>query len=505
MKRLISIFLSLFLIIFMSEAQEFDAIRISVSTNANVGIGENAPFWLTANRQGLSTTKLTGAYARFSAIRPFDEEKKFSWSYGADVAAAYNYPANFIVQQLYADVHFYCWQLSIGSKERWAQGKNPLLSTGGMTWSGNARPIPQVRFGIEEYTSVPFTSGWAHVKGFISYGKLTDNRYQRDFVGKSNYSLYTQNTLFHEKSAFLKIGNKEISPLSFEIGLEMNCMFGGELWEHSSNREETETLLFTNPSSFKDYLKAIIPLNGGENSTYADQKNAAGNHFGSIHFAGNYQTGDWGFRAYYEHYFDGRTGMTPWNATYDMQGTKRAWIAYPWFDGLTGIEITLPNQYISSIVAEYNTTRDQCGSIHHTSTQALPASVHGFALYYYNSSYPAYQHWGMTAGSPLLFSPAYNKDGVLINAHTRVSAYHLGMAGKLHTLWKYRLLGTFVRSWGSYIDPLLTPANSFSTLAETTWTPSFEQGWDITAAVAFDRSAIVGNNTGIQLAIKKTF
>lgn len=483
-----------------------ESIQFAVSTNVNAGTGNYAPFWFTANRQGLSTTSPTGAYARVSAIRPFDEGKTFAWSYGADVAAAYNYPSLFDVHQLYAEARLFCWQLSVGSKEHWAQGKNPLLSTGGMTWSGNARPIPQVRFGIEDYTEVPFTSGWAHVKGFISYGKLTDNQYQRDFVRPATYSLYTQNALFHEKSAFLKIGNKEASPLSFEVGLEMDCMFGGELWEYSSVREETDALLFNNPSTMKDYLKALVPLNGGENSTIADQKNAAGNHFGSIHFAGNYQTEDWKVRAYYEHYFDGRTGMTPWNATSDMEGNQHAWIAYPWFDGLSGLEISLPaNPYVSTVVVEYNTTRDQCGSIHHTSTSVLPESIHGFALYYYNSSYPAYQHWGMTIGSPLLYSPAYNEDGVLINAHTRIRAYHLGLAGNPHAEWKYRILGTLVRSWGSYIDPLPEPANTFSALVEGTWTPNRLQGWDFTAALAADKGTIIGNNAGLQISLKKTF
>lgn len=503
MKRRIALSVSLLLIIITCAAREAEETHFTISANAGTGTGTFAPFWHTANRQGLSTTSLSGAYARLAAIRPMDKEKTFSWGYGVDLAAAYNHPASFVVQQLYADARFHCWQLSVGSKERWSQGKNAALSSGGMTWSGNSRPIPQVRFGIGEYTPVPLTSGWLHVKGFVSYGRLTDNRFQRCFVAPASYAQYTQDALFHEKSAFLKIGRGQT--LTFEAGLEMDCMFGGELWEHSTGREETDVLLFDNPASAKDYLKALVPLNGGENSTYSDQKNAAGNHFGSIHFAANWQAQGWKLRAYYEHYFEGRTGMTPWNATYDMQGNKHAWIAYPWFDGLTGVEITLPNRYVHTLVAELNTTRDQCGSIHHTSTEPIPASIHGFALYYYNSSYPAYQHWGMTAGSPLMYSPAYNTGNVLINLHTRIRAIHLGLAGTPGAEWKYRALATLAHSWGSYIDPLPNPAKTFSTLVETTWTPASAQGWNITASLAADRSSIIGNNAGLQLSVGKTF
>ena len=126
-------------------------------------------------------------------------------------------------------------------------------------------------------------------------------------------------------------------------------------------------------------------------------------------------------------------------------------------------------------------------------------------LYYYNSSYPSYQHHGLTAGSPLLYSPLYNADHTLINTDTRLRALHLGISGDPTTTLSYRLLGTFVRSWGSYMDPLPDPQNTFSTLVELSWTPRRWSGWQGTAALALDRSPRLGNNVGVEIGIMKRF
>lgn len=495
-----------------------------VGANTTVGTGRFAPFWLTANRHGLASMEPNSAYLRTSAVRPYRNAQGFDWECGIDVSFGtlndiYNIGIGndasrwggpqFVLQQLYGGVRYGCWQLTLGSREHAAQGKNARLSTGGMTWSGNARPIPQVRFGIYNYTPVPFVfHDWLSVKGFVSYGRTTDDAFQRRFVIPARYALYTQGALFHEKSAFLRIGKRDVNPLSLEIGVEMNCQFGGELWEHDIrlNPSADDKRLFANPRRPADFLKALIPLSGGDGSTVSDQSNAAGNHFGSIHAALNYEATEWQLRAYYEHYFDGRTGMTPWNKTRDMAGQPHVWIAYPWFDGLYGLELSLPrNPVVSSVVVEYNTTRDQCGPIHHSSTPTLPASIHGFACYYYNSSYPSYQHHGLTAGSPLLYSPLYNADHTLINTDTRLRALHLGISGDPTTTLSYRLLGTFVRSWGSYMDPLPDPQNTFSTLVELTWTPRRWSGWQGTAALALDRSPRLGNNVGVEIGIMKRF
>ena len=96
--------------------------------------GEPTPFWLTANRQGLSSIEKNNGYIRAGVFRAMEEDKRFSYAFGIDLAGAYRFTSAFIIQQLYADIKYRCLQLNIGSKERFSEFNNPLLSSGGMSF-----------------------------------------------------------------------------------------------------------------------------------------------------------------------------------------------------------------------------------------------------------------------------------------------------------------------------------------------------------------------------------
>ena len=157
-----------------SYAQFTKGLSYQAETGVSFSGGEHTPFWLTANKQGLSAIEKNNGYLRAGIFRELENDKRFSYAFGADLAVAYNFTSTFVVQQLYADLKYRCLGVSIGSKERHSEFNNPLLSSGGLTFSGNARPIPQVRIGIPEYTFVPGTKDWLAFKGHIAYGMFTD-------------------------------------------------------------------------------------------------------------------------------------------------------------------------------------------------------------------------------------------------------------------------------------------------------------------------------------------
>ncbi|MFR8356153.1 MAG: hypothetical protein ACLVEJ_11210 [Parabacteroides sp.] len=147
-----------------SYAQFTKGLSYRAETGVSFSGGEHTPFWLTANKQGLSSIEKNNGYLRAGVFRELESDKRFSYAFGADLAVAYNFTSTFVVQQLYADLKYRCLGLSIGSKERHSEFNNSLLSSGGLTFSGNARPIPQVRIGIfQEYATC---SGNKRLVGF---------------------------------------------------------------------------------------------------------------------------------------------------------------------------------------------------------------------------------------------------------------------------------------------------------------------------------------------------
>ena len=155
-KRILPLLIAMLALPLQAQDSEWEKITYEVQTDVVASKGKHAPFWLVNNRHGLSSLANNSANLSVALSRDFDEKKGFTWAYGMELAGAWHYTAPVYVQQLYADVKYNCWELSIGSKERWSEGKHRTLSGGGLTFAPNARPIPQVRFGINEYTTVPW-------------------------------------------------------------------------------------------------------------------------------------------------------------------------------------------------------------------------------------------------------------------------------------------------------------------------------------------------------------
>ena len=464
-----------------SYAQFTKGLSYRAETGVSFSGGEHTPFWLTANKQGLSSIEKNNGYLRAGVFREFENDKRFSYAFGADLAVAYNFTSTFVVQQLYADLKYRCLGLSIGSKERHSEFNNPLLSSGGLTFSGNARPIPQVRIGIPEYTLVPGTKGWLAFKGHIAYGMFTDDGWQKDFVAPGGK--HTEHVLYHSKDLYVKIGNQEKFPLIFEGGLEMAAQFGGNAFRGNEKIDM--------PNGIKDFFKVFIPSGGSSDTPMGEQTNIYGNHLGSWNFSLTwYASQDWTVRPYYEHYFEDHSQMFG---------------EYGWKDCLAGVEITFPkNPVISGFVYEYISTKDQTGPVYWDHTPEIPEQVSGSDNYYNHGIYTGWQHWGMGIGNPLVMSPVYNEDGDISFKSSRMQGHHFGIIGNLCGDLQYRILLSVTRNWGTYNLPFYEIKKNGNALAELKYTPHTLEGWDFTASLGIDRGAMLGKSVGGMLTIRKT-
>ena len=488
----------------ISNAQD-KALEWKVSTQTSISSGDNNPFWLNANRYGLSSLDTDNGYLRASLAKEtaVDSLGRFTWGGMVDIATAFNYSSYFIVQQAYLEGRWKKGVLTIGSKEYPMELKSQTLSTGSQTLGINARPVPQVRVALQDYWTLPFSKGWVSIKGHLSYGMMTDQGWQKDFTDLK--SRYTESVLYHSKAGYMRIADtKKKRPLSLTLGLEMAAQFGGTTYIID---RYGKMLVLENDKGLDAFLTALFP--GGADTSEDVYQNARGNIVGSWVGRLDMDYPKWSLGIYADHYFEDHSSM--FLLDYDGYGEGADWdkgkntrfLLYDLKDIMLGMELKLKNfRYINNIVAEYVYTKYQSGPIYHDHTQQMPDHIGGIDNYYNHHLYTGWQHWGQAIGNPLYTSPIYNTDGRIEFKNNRFVAYHIGISGQPSKNIAYRILSTWQKGYGTYKQPYPNPKHGFYCMGEVSCKMS--KGWDITAAMALDRGKQTGNNFGVQVTIAKS-
>lgn len=460
--------------------------NIEISTEAQITASKGqSPLWLNANRHGMGSVVGDNGYLRARLVKKAENDSTHSWriGYGADIALQYNSENSWFVQQLYADFDYRRIRLSIGCKERPMAFKNQELSSGSQTFGINSHPIPEVRFEIPEYVSITGKSNWAGIKGHFGYGIKTDGKWAKDFTDGEKY---WRRTLYHTKAGYLRVGNSKKFPLTFEGGLEMATFFGGTTY--------ADGVRIKHAQGPKDFLNII--WGGGSDVDETVYKNANGNIVGSWLFSLCYAGKNWGAKVYYDHFFEDHSMM---------------FFQYGWQDGLIGAEIKLPqNPLIGTLVYEFMNTTYQAGPVYHDHTPEIPDQVSGIDNYYNHSYFSGWHNWGQAIGNPLYTSPVYDRNGNLTFTSNRFKAHHFGVSGTPAPWLHYRLLYSYMAHLGTYAEPYLNTKYDNSFLVEVVlkspWTKySSLKNWQATLTLGFDRGSQLGDNTGFQLSLQKTF
>jgi len=466
----------------------------SIEAAASLSSGQSTPFWLVNNRQGLSSLDKSNGYLRAGIFKHEHYDRRFDWEAGADLVLPYNFTSKFVIQQLYGGVRYRSLNLTIGAKQ-WNNGVvSAELSSGDMLFSQNVRPIPQVMLEMPKYEFVPYTDKWLSARGYFSVGMYTDWRWERSRAGENGS--WTEHRMIHTKGLFLKGGNADRFPLTIEGGLEMGSQWGGTL--HYVDRYTNERYTVKLPTGFKDFMKVVIPMSGGNASDphqMGEITNVYGNHVGQWSLAINYEPKDidWKVRAYYEHFFDDHSMM---------------FFDHAWKDMLLGVQVEFPkNPVISKFVYEYLNTKDQSGSVYWDKTDEVPSQISGRDNYYSHGLYTGWQTWGMGQGNPLLISPIYNIPGQIDSyefMNNRIKGHHFGWSGTPHPDVDYRVLLTYTRSWGSYVYPAPSIRHNFNALLEMTYRPHQLPGWAARLGLAADGGRLLGKSFGAMLTISKS-
>ena len=478
--------------------------ELRMELQSTTSSGSYTPLWLNANRYGLSSLDKDNGYVRAALTHQPDTLKKWRLGYGVDMAVARHFTSKLVVQQAYADIGWRRWLLTVGSKEQPVELRNQQLSSGAQTLGVNARPVPTVRLSLPDYAQLPGILRNVAFKGHLSYGRLTDDNWQKDFA--SGINKYARGTLYHSKAGYLRIG-KPHRTVSVELGLEMACLFGGAMYE----LRDGQTTEVKNGAGFASYLNAFIP--GGGEVGEGGYKNREGNHLGSYLLRVNIDRPSFALGLYADHFFEDHSQM--FFVDYDGYGSgdefqkwkRNRWFVYELHDMMLGVDLRLKRfPWVDAVTCEYIYTKHQSGPINHDRSREIPDHVAGTDDYYNHYLNSGWQHWGQVMGNPLYRSPLYNTDGSISVANNRFWAWHVGISGQPLPGLRYRLLLSRQRGWGTYLDPLPDPERNTSFMAEAVYdapASSILSGWNIKAALGVDHGHLTGNNTGVQLTLAR--
>lgn len=462
-------------------------ITESVEMTGTAGSGDYTPMWHMANRQGVSYKDGSFGYMRNNLEGNHMIGKSgISLNWGFDLVAGTSLTSNVYIQQAYIDLKWKNMLLSLGQKERWSTMGNHRLTSGSLVESGNARPIPQIRFELPEYWNIPATGEWLAIKGHLAYGWFTDENWQKDFAADS--TVRAVGVRYHSKAGYLRIGNEKKHPLTAELGLHMVTQFGGTCYNslniYGNNHH--------NPVRPKDYWTAFFPSSGDSSYDSSDQANVAGNMLGSWLAAVTWNAGDWKLKGYYEHVFDDHSQMF--------------WEYGIWTEQLVGIELELKKgKWIKAVALEYFNLKNQSGPIFHDTTAEIPDQISCKDDNYNHGRYPGWFNYGMMIGTPFCTSPIYNKDHKQICYNNRVEAFHIGVEGSPTTWLDYRILYSRSNNWGTYGKPFKDIKVNRSGLFEFTFKPEFFKNWSVTTSFAFDSGDLYGDNYGGMITLRRDF
>lgn len=449
----------------------FSTKTLAQETNVNYDIelygltssGIYAPSLFLNNQYGKFTPQSSSINTLFGISKLNDTDtEKFQYSYKISALTQADRKVNKIyLHEYYGKIKWSIFDLSIGASEENLGIQDAELSSGGLLFSKNTRPMPKLSIGILNYTKIPFTKGFMEIKGALSHGWFTDNTIVSDI-------------LLHHKYAVLRFGGK--LPIHFQYGVDHVAQWGG----HSEQ-------IGQQPHSIKDYVSIFLGKAGGADALETDQINVLGNHIISQSMRLDLNISDFEIGAYWQNVSED----SPIRFITQTMNIK---------DGLWGFSIkTKAFPFVNGVLYEYLNTTDQSGPYHDKD-----GLIYGGAdSYFYNGVYQSgWSFYERTIGTPLIFPPQAEGNG-MIPVNNRVQAHHVGLMGNIFG-YKYKALATFSKNYGIYGKSESLIKKNTAILLDLRKQLSVRWNVEMGIAASADFGKLYNNSVGCQLSIRKS-
>ena len=454
--------LFIFLIIpFLSRSQNLkDSINYSLNIFFNGGTGSYAPFLSTSNQYDrfiFSPNSLTGWGTLHKDIR---SEKKLDYGFGLELDGNLSTSENRLFPgELYALGKLYFLNIYAGYKHQVCGNMDAKLSSGGMLWSQNSRPLPKIAIETNGYVIVPYTEEYLEVKGGLSHGWF-------------NNSGGTKNLLLHHKYGYVRFGGS--FPVNINYGIQHVAQWGGQSDQFG-----------TMSANWDNYFRVFLGKSGTSSAYWSDQENTLGNHIISQNLGLDIKLNSIKFSLYWQNIMED----SPKKFIFKTMNSE---------DGLWGISVKLSKSNIlNHFVIEYLNTTDQSGP-----WNEFDGIIYGGAdSYYTNSSIPTgWTYRGMTLGNPWLTSPKYNNDGSLSITNNTVKLYYFSGEGKIKSV-NYRLTLAYSENFGLPKVIYENDKEQFSWQLETSIPLKNIRNAKINLGISNDLGSMYGNNLAVILGI----
>lgn len=448
-------------------------IYYEAGTSGIASTGDAAPLWLHTNQYGMYSASPFGSTTYVGVGKELEEGKKlFKYAFKANGQFRIDDAGGrFYLHELYAKIRLGAFDLNVGSKKEFLGNQDPILSSGGFLFSTNARPMPKITVGIEEFTAIPYTKGYVEVKGAISQGWFNDPR-------------YIDNAMLHHKYAYIRLGGDFL--LNFQYGIEHAAQWGG-----------THPVYGKQSTGFKDFVRVFFGKSGGDNSNPNEVNNALGNHIISQSMRLDFKLSGYAVGFY-------------WQNLNEDPPIKFMWKSMNRPDGLWGIVFRNSHfPYISGVLYEYLNTSDQSGPYHDKDGIIYGGNDSYFANFIYKSGW---SYFARTIGTPFITPPYENANGTFTAYNDRVRVHHFGINGDIEG-YRYRMLASVSKSYGTYNIPFAETMKCTSLMLEVN--KQFPRLWNLefgcTLAADFGKLPIVdynnvrqgGNSFGALITIRK--
>lgn len=410
------------------------------------------PHYLESNKWGLVQTDDLQSLTYVDVNYNKELRENLILDLGGVIGFNLNDESELFYNELYAQLNYYSLYFVVGKKYS-TMGETPSsLSSGSMTISDNASPIPKVSLGFDEFVTIPYTFDLISIKGNISHGWFEGDRYVEDI-------------LLHEKSLYVKVDSKiGLYPYG---GLVHEAMWGGTFTEGTYEGESLSDI------SFENFMKIFFADSGDSDSIIeGEQINKLGNHLGAWEFGlyGEYDLLD--FQFYYQHYFEDGSGM-------EFQNN---------YDGLWGITVSPKNiTFIDNILFEFLTTKYQSGDTHNIGDEVLG----GRDSYYYHYIYlNGWTHLNSVIGNS--FFSTTGEDSSLRIANNRMNVFNVGIEGSIFNDYIYKFQVAYGEYFTAYASTSLYEEGDYmwNLYGELTKQNLFLDNLDVTAGLAYDFGTI---------------